>query len=85
MTVHFIAQETATHNTVSTDDYTFHRILCGIPEGTPDIVPMQAFPMESNLDAMGARECVSRLSAIQSILISNPQLTLGRGAMLGKS
>lgn len=42
-----------------TEDYTLHRILLGIPEGTQDIIPMQAFPMESNLDVMGACKYLS--------------------------
>ena len=29
----------------------------GVPEGIEDIIPTQSFPMESNLDIMGAREC----------------------------
>jgi folate-binding Fe-S cluster repair protein YgfZ len=37
----------------SSDDYTLHRILHGVPEGLIDIPVMQAFPMESNLDFMG--------------------------------
>jgi len=31
-----------------------HRIIHGVPEGVGDIPPMKAFPMESNLDVMGA-------------------------------
>ena len=31
-----------------------HRIIHGVPEGVNDIPPMQAFPIESNLDVMGA-------------------------------
>lgn len=46
-------QEAATHDTVPEDVYTTHRILHGVPEGIQDIVPMQAFPMESNMDIMG--------------------------------
>ncbi|KIJ56546.1 hypothetical protein M422DRAFT_773340 [Sphaerobolus stellatus SS14] len=34
--------------------YVRHRIMHGVPEGIEDIQPMQAFPMESNLDIMGA-------------------------------
>ncbi|KAG8716102.1 ccr4 associated factor [Ceratobasidium sp. 423] len=33
--------------------YTLHRILHGVPEGRDDIVPQQAFPMDSNIDLMG--------------------------------
>ncbi|KAF8627169.1 hypothetical protein AX15_004489 [Amanita polypyramis BW_CC] len=46
-------QRATTHDIKSPDDYTLHRILLGIPEGSVDIPPMQAFPMESNLDIMG--------------------------------
>ena len=38
----------------SPEAYTLHRIIHGVPEGQVDIPPMQAFPMESNLDVMGA-------------------------------
>ncbi|KAH7344930.1 hypothetical protein B0J17DRAFT_637596 [Rhizoctonia solani] len=33
--------------------FTLHRILHGVPEGRDDIVPQQAFPMDSNMDLMG--------------------------------
>ncbi|KAJ1311370.1 hypothetical protein OPQ81_009863 [Rhizoctonia solani] len=33
--------------------FTLHRILRGVPEGGDDIVPQQAFPMDSNMDLMG--------------------------------
>ncbi|KAE9410419.1 Aminomethyltransferase folate-binding domain-containing protein [Gymnopus androsaceus JB14] len=36
------------------DAYDLHRILHGVPEGHLDIVPNVAFPMDSNLDVMGA-------------------------------
>jgi len=47
-------QEAATHEVASPDDYLLHRILHGVPEGIMDIPPMRAFPMEANLDVMGA-------------------------------
>ncbi|KAI0301822.1 hypothetical protein B0F90DRAFT_1809932 [Multifurca ochricompacta] len=47
-------QEISTHDEGVPDDYLLHRIVHGVPEGVVDIPPMQAFPMESNLDAMGA-------------------------------
>ncbi|KEP52082.1 aminomethyltransferase [Rhizoctonia solani 123E] len=34
-------------------EFTLHRILHGVPEGRDDIVPQQAFPMDSNMDLMG--------------------------------
>ncbi|TDL29336.1 Aminomethyltransferase folate-binding domain-containing protein [Rickenella mellea] len=45
--------EASTHDLGNSDAYTYHRILHGVPEGTVDIPPMQAFPMESDLDVMG--------------------------------
>ncbi|KJA30136.1 hypothetical protein HYPSUDRAFT_263403 [Hypholoma sublateritium FD-334 SS-4] len=47
-------QEATSHDILSSDEYLLHRILLGVPEGTPDILPMYAFPMDSNLDVMGA-------------------------------
>lgn len=38
--------------------YTLHRILHGVPEGHDDIVPQQAFPMDSNMDLMGGRKWI---------------------------
>lgn len=46
-------QEFSTHDTQSSEAYTLHRFLHGVPEGVTDIVPTQAFPMDSNLDIMG--------------------------------
>lgn len=40
----------------SSEDYTLHRITHGVPEGQVDMPALQAFPMESNLDVMGALE-----------------------------
>ncbi|KAI0081013.1 Aminomethyltransferase folate-binding domain-containing protein [Panus rudis PR-1116 ss-1] len=47
-------QESSTHDLGSPEDYTLHRIVHGVPEGSVDIPPTQAFPMDSNLDIMGA-------------------------------
>ncbi|KAF5369824.1 hypothetical protein D9758_001114 [Tetrapyrgos nigripes] len=44
----------STHEQVSSDLYTLHRILHGVPEGVDEIHPTSAFPMDSNLDVMGA-------------------------------
>ena len=49
------AEAASDHDIASTDAYKLHRILHGVPEGTADIPPTQAFPMESNLDIMGGR------------------------------
>jgi transferase CAF17, mitochondrial len=51
-----VAQEISTHDEGTPDDYLLHRIAHGVPEGAVDIPSMQAFPIESNLDVMGARE-----------------------------
>ncbi|KAF8842303.1 Aminomethyltransferase folate-binding domain-containing protein [Paxillus ammoniavirescens] len=45
--------EASTHDMVGTDAYLLHRIMHGVPEGSTDIQPLHAFPIESNLDAMG--------------------------------
>ena len=50
------ADGTSNHDIVESIEYTKHRILHGVPEGNDDMVPLHAFPMESNLDIMGARE-----------------------------
>jgi folate-binding Fe-S cluster repair protein YgfZ len=49
----FLAAEATSHDVGSTGDYLLHRIALGVPEGNTDIVPMQAFPIEANLDIMG--------------------------------
>jgi folate-binding Fe-S cluster repair protein YgfZ len=49
-----VASEASDHDIASSDDYLLHRILHGVPEGHTDIPAMNAFPMESNLDMMGA-------------------------------
>ncbi|KIL70120.1 hypothetical protein M378DRAFT_156176 [Amanita muscaria Koide BX008] len=46
-------QRATTHDIKTSDDYTLHRISLGVPEGQVDIPPMQAFPIESNMDMMG--------------------------------
>ncbi|TEB30196.1 Aminomethyltransferase folate-binding domain-containing protein [Coprinellus micaceus] len=46
-------KEASTHDLVQPEDYLLHRVLQGIPEGNVDIPPMQALPMDSNLDIMG--------------------------------
>ncbi|KAF4619123.1 hypothetical protein D9613_005200 [Agrocybe pediades] len=45
--------EAATHDILSADAYLEHRISRGVAEGVKDIPPMQAFPIDSNLDIMG--------------------------------
>lgn len=46
--------EAATHGTAGRGDYLLHRILHGVPEGSAEIPPLHALPIESNLDVMGA-------------------------------
>ncbi|KAI0699434.1 Aminomethyltransferase folate-binding domain-containing protein [Cytidiella melzeri] len=48
------ASQSSTHDRATEHDYHIHRILHGVPEGNTDIVPMHSFPMDSNLDLMGA-------------------------------
>ncbi|KAF9006445.1 hypothetical protein BDQ17DRAFT_1351761 [Cyathus striatus] len=45
--------DASTHDIVPPDSYHLHRILHGVPEGSEEIIPLHAFPMESNLDMMG--------------------------------
>ncbi|KAJ7744507.1 Aminomethyltransferase folate-binding domain-containing protein [Mycena maculata] len=45
--------DASSHDLATSDAYTLHRILRGVPEGSTDIPAMQAFPMDSNLDFMG--------------------------------
>lgn len=45
--------EATSHDVGSENDYLLHRIALGVPEGSTDIIPMNAFPMESNIDIMG--------------------------------
>ncbi|KAG8218718.1 hypothetical protein J3R82DRAFT_4386 [Butyriboletus roseoflavus] len=46
-------QEASTHDVLAADAYLLHRIMHGVPEGSADIQPLHAFPIESNLDVMG--------------------------------
>jgi hypothetical protein len=50
------ALQVSNHDVAPSEAYTAHRILHGVPEGVIDIPPLHAFPMESNLDVMGASE-----------------------------
>ena len=45
--------EVGTHDTAPEEDYTIHRIVRGVPEGSLEIIPGVSFPMEANLDIMG--------------------------------
>lgn len=60
--------EAGTHDTVTEEDYTIHRIVGGVPEGSHEIIPGTSFPMEANLDVMGAGSwfiLVSRSASLQ--------------------
>ncbi|KAG6820097.1 hypothetical protein H0H93_005409 [Arthromyces matolae] len=46
-------QEVSDHDLVTSDAYTLHRILSGVPEGQEDLPAVHAFPLESNIDIMG--------------------------------
>ncbi|KAG9317538.1 mitochondrial protein [Chiua virens] len=46
-------QDASTHDVLPADAYLLHRIMHGVPEGSADIQPLHAFPIESNLDVMG--------------------------------
>lgn len=58
------------------DEYTYHRILNGVPEGVNEIIPMQSFPMESNLDIMGGGTHL-RFLASQLTHVSHSRLPQG--------
>lgn len=47
-------EEAAAYDVVEAEQHKLHRILNAVPEGVEEIVPLSAFPMESNLDVMGA-------------------------------
>jgi folate-binding Fe-S cluster repair protein YgfZ len=47
--------EADTHDRATEEDYTIHRIIRGVPEGSREIIPGASFPMEVNLDVMGGR------------------------------
>ena len=54
--------EAGTYDTVAEEDYTVHRIVHGVPEGSLEIIPGAAFPMEANLDVMGGGTHITFIS-----------------------
>jgi len=64
------------------DDYLLHRIIHGVPEGVVDIPPMHAFPMESNLDAMGGGKSGSSIS--RTLLIRWSEVDFRKGCYVGQ-
>jgi len=47
------AEESQTHEAGTTEDYTVHRILHAVPEGSIELPALSALPFSSNLDLMG--------------------------------
>ncbi|KIM33450.1 hypothetical protein M408DRAFT_14186 [Serendipita vermifera MAFF 305830] len=45
--------ESQTHEPGSSEDYTVHRILHGVPEGSVELPALSALPLNSDLDLMG--------------------------------
>lgn len=80
-----LAQEAGTHDSLPTEEYLLHRIVHGVPEGILDIPPMHAFPMDSNLDIMGARKCITTSSGLVQLTYSIPKLTSEKAVMSGKN
>jgi folate-binding Fe-S cluster repair protein YgfZ len=64
------ASEAISHDIGTESDYLLHRITLGVPEGIDDIVPMHAFPMESNLDMMGGCKWTDCVLCLSSLMIS---------------
>ena len=79
------AQEASTHDVVPSDAYILHRIMHGVPEGSADIQPMHAFPIESNLDVMGGRAWPLSRFHIDADTRLVLQSTFARGVMWDKS
>lgn len=46
----------ASHDLAATDDYTLHRMILGVPEGSREIVPGSSLPLESDMDIHGGGE-----------------------------
>ena len=77
-----IAQEANAHDEGVPDDYLLHRIIHGVPEGMVDIPPMHAFPMESNLDVMGARKSCSLIA--WDLAHAMPEVDFRKGCYVGQ-
>lgn len=80
-----VAKEANTHDIAPTEEYTLHRILLGVPEGTQDLTPVHAFPMESNLDVMGGREFFPQYHSHMINHSCYVQWILGKAVMWGKN
>jgi hypothetical protein len=66
--------ETGTHDTVTEEDYTIHRIVRGVPEGSREIIPGASFPMEANLDVMGGGAFSTFLQQLERRRITHPRV-----------
>lgn len=60
-----------------------HRFINGVPEGSVEIQPMHAFPMESNLDLMGASK-MPRIPFLNTFLISRHLVDFRKGCYVGQ-
>ena len=65
---HQVAHRASDHDVKLSEEYVIHRILKGVPEGSDDIPPLQAFPMDSNIDVMGGGECIPSVICLLSII-----------------
>ena len=54
--LHNAAELASVYDVESAETYLLHRLSQGVPEGSVDIPPEQAFPMDSNMDVMGGCE-----------------------------
>jgi hypothetical protein len=61
-----------------------HRVSHGVPEGSEDIAPMHAFPMEYNMDMMGGGEHISTHGVGLNLTMSS-QSTFAKAVTSGRS
>lgn len=64
------ADEKSSYDIGTADDYTIHRFLHGVPEGSVELQPLNALPLNSNMDLMGGSENTTLI-----IFPSIPRLT----------
>lgn len=53
------AKESQIYEAGTEDDYTVHRILHAVPEGSIELPPLSALPLNSNLDLMGGSKRIT--------------------------
>lgn len=51
----------ASHDQGTTDEYNLRRTLLGVPEGSAEVIPGSALPLESDMDIHGGGECIPGL------------------------